>query len=227
MKLKILFFAIWFVAILSISNTCFAFESLEKYLKENEELINEVFFQNFPFQDYLELTKLTDYQTLEADRRLLKEKGIDGGKFIITLGEQYLKAKPIDLQNFKQTKYSIEVGWLYLKALSKIVPEPDMSFEMMGDYLLKQIAEQVEQGIKDGRLQTDNWQTRFYVQRLEDCSYYIDIPKSDVSKLIFHVQHHNWGYIWSRVRSRYLAEFILILLLPILVVGFIRLKKTK
>ncbi|MGB0929763.1 MAG: hypothetical protein ACPGVB_03245 [Chitinophagales bacterium] len=225
MELKQLQNTLLIILTLFLIHPCFAFEGMETHLQENEGLSNEVFLQGFPFEAYLELTKLTDYQALESDRQLLKEKGRDGTQFIITLGKQYLKARPIDLLNFRQTKYSIEVGGLYLKALPKIVPEPDVGFEVMGDYILKEIAGKVEQGIKDGILEADNWQTRFYVQRLEDCSYYIDIPKSDVSKLIFHVQHNNWGYIWSRVRSRYLMEFILMLLLPIVFFGFYIKKK--
>lgn len=220
MELKQLQNTLLTILTLFLIHPCFAFEGMETYLQENEELNNEAFLQNFPFEAYLELIKLTDYQSLEADRQLLKENQRDGTQFITELGKQYLKVKPIDLLNFRQTKNGIEVGALYLKALPKIVAKPDVSFEVMGDYILKEIAGKVEQGIKGGILEADNWQTRFYVQRLEDCSYYIDIPKSDVSKLIFHVQHNNWAYIWSRVRSRYLMEFIFILLLPIVFLGF-------
>ncbi len=228
MELKLLLITLLTTMVLFLNHPCFAFEGMEVYLQENEGLSEKAFLQDFPFEAYLEETKLTDYQALETDRQLLKEKGKDGGQFIAALGEQYLKAKPIDLLNFRQTKNSIEVGWMYLKALPKIVSKPDVSFEVMGDYILKEVAEKVEQGIKDGTLEADNWQTRFYVQRLEDCSYYIDIPKSDVSKLLFHVQHNNWGYIWSRVRSRYLMEFIFLLLLPIGLLGwYLKKKKNK
>ncbi|MEZ4884164.1 MAG: hypothetical protein R3E32_05430 [Chitinophagales bacterium] len=203
-------------AIISLPfNFCFAFEGMESYFQQNEALESKSFLQHFPFETYLEQTKLSDYQTLEKDRQLLNEKGKSGNEFITILGEKYLQQKPVNINNFKQTKNTIEVGWLYLKALNQITPKHDMSFDILGDYLLSQIAEKVEAGIKEGTLEIDNWQTRFYVQRLEDCNYFIDIPKSNLSKLLFHVQHHNWGYIWSRVRSRYLVECMLVLMLPL------------
>ncbi|MFK7905000.1 MAG: hypothetical protein AB8B69_07745 [Chitinophagales bacterium] len=214
MKQKLRLFLFLSLSIWSFS-TSFAFEGMESYLQQNEALNQEDFLKTFPFEAYFELTPINDYQTLEQDRQLLNENERAGDKFIEVLGKKYLETKPIDLTNFKQTKNKIEVGWLYLYALPQLIPKHHMSFDILGDHLLSQIAEQVEKQIKDGKLETDNWQTRFYVQRLQDCSYFIDIPKSNVSKLLFHVQNHNWAYIWSRVRSRYLTEFILILLLPL------------
>ena len=222
-KLLLAFFFCSFVF-----SPCFAFEGMESYLQENEALSEEEFWNIFPFEAYLELTPITDYQALEQDRKLLNDKGRAGDKFISQLGEKYLTTRPIDLTNFKQTKNTIEVGWLYLHALPQLTPKHDMSFDILGDYLLSQIAERVEKEIKTGTLPTDNWQTRFYVQRLQDCSYFIDIPKSDVSKLLFHVQNQNWAYIWSRVRSRYLTEFLLALCLPLaLFVFYFRRKRMR
>ncbi len=208
---------------------CDAFEGMESYLQENKESNDEQFLQNFPFEAYLAANSLRDYPTLEQDRLLLEENNRPDKQFITTLGEYYLKTQPIDFALFKQTKNTLDIGALYLQYLPQLSSNHHMSFEMMGDYLLSQVAEQVEKSIKEGKLDIDNWQTHFYVQRLEDCNYFIDIPKSNLSKLMFHIQHQNWGYIWSRVRSRYLTEFILLLLVPLILFAYLfnRRKETR
>lgn len=200
---------------------CSAFEGMESYLQENKELNNEQFLQNFPFEAYLAVNSLRDYSILEQDRLLLEENDRPDRQFIMALGEYHLHTHPIDFALFKQTKNTLDIGALYLQYLPQLSSNHHLSFEMMGDYLLSQLAEQVEKNIKEGKLESDNWQTHFYVQRLEDCNYFIDIPKSNLSKLIFHLQHHNWSYIWSRVRSRYLTEFILLLLVPLTLFAYL------
>lgn len=189
---------------------------LYNYCSVNNEQTDEAFLNQFPYLEYLKEFSIKNLNVLEEHRQYLSENGRDGDNFLFNLCETYLEVHPVDPTDLQDTKEKIKIGETFLRldgVLSSVYPA-------MGDFLLSMVAEAVQEGIQNEQLNPRQFDVKYLVERLEDNLYVIDIPLSNKAKFLLHAKKGNWGYIWSRVRARYLEEFILLLTIGIFVGGF-------
>lgn len=192
---------------------CLMALDLYNYCSINNEQSDEAFLNDFPYLEYLEKFSLQKLDILEQHRQYLAENGRDGDHFLFKLCETYLSANPVDIDNPGDLKAKIQMGETFLRldgVLSGVYPA-------MGDYLLSTVTDAVQHGIKEKQLNPKKFDVKYILTRLEDNLYAVDVPMSNKDKFILHAKQGNWSYIWSRVRSRYLEEFIFLLSIGIFV----------
>lgn len=190
---------------------------LQDYCSTNVEQTNEVFLSEFPYLEYLETFSIKNIALLEQHRQFLTEQERDGDHFLFNVCEAYLLSYPVDLSDFAETKEKIKIGETFLNLdgiLSSVYPA-------MGDFLLSTVTQALQDRIKDKSLDPKSFEIKYLLTRLEDNLYAVDVPMSNKDKFLLHAKQGNWGYIWSRVRARYLEEFIFLLTMGIFAGGLI------
>ena len=201
---------------------CFCCSSLYSldlyaYCQKTIEESDQLFLENFPFSEYLENFNWKNIKKLEEHRILLNENGRNGSNFLFKLSEVYLKSNPPKLDNLTDLGQKIKIGETFLY-LENFLPD---IYPAIGDYMLSETASVVEKGVAEKKVNPENPEFLYIINRLQENSYFIDLPTSNYKKFVYHAKEGNWIYIWSRVKNRYLLEFIILLVVGFGTIGFL------
>jgi len=182
----------------SLSNVQ-AFDML-RYLNKTASYSNTKFIQSFPYNDYLRTVEFTDFKTLQ-DHRYLIYKRRDrndniGDRFIYQLAEKFLQLYPIDRTDFTS---KIIIAELFLKAKPGKNYSTNVIYKTTGLYILGQIAKNIEEDIKNKKIDANNPSVKQIIARLNNNHVNISIEVSKTEKVIKSIKKGNYKYLSDRI----------------------------
>jgi hypothetical protein len=193
--------------LLLITGSCLAKNSpLVSFCAKHKALNDSAFFNTFPFTSYFDTVMLDRYGVLETHRQVLLNNNRNGDDFIKTLGEAYLKYKPINLDNFKQTQYQIELGGMYTQTLKKIIPKRSIVYAMLGGTILQGVSDSLKVTLIKKQ---HNESIQYYTKRLAYFKYIVGVPTPNLTKLFNHIKTGNWHYLYYKLTGPYKQELLM------------------
>ena len=189
---------------------------LSSYLKETTAQSDKDFLKNFPYQDYLKKVSLKDIDVLETQRKTLNQNKRDGDKFLYLLCQHHIENSPKNIHGLTEL---LNLSQMYLHHAS--ISEDGMVYEILGNTILEEVANQTESQIKEGKLNKNNREVKTIIGLLKSHQFIINIPQSDWEKLSYHIRQGNWAYICDRMYKE-----TGIACLPLLIVLFLGMSLT-
>lgn len=184
--------------------------------------------EKFPYIAYLESGVIFRPAQLHNDKLWLAKKGLDAERIIYTLCKTYMEQYPPDVNNIADLQRKLRMAEAF-SLKHKLFPE-SKAYYAAKDLLFGAVSECTESAINKGEISSYDPSIQYLVIRLQENHYFLNLPKSSWSKLLFHIQKGNWLYIWDRFSKRYtdywaeISFTIVILLLPFL---FLQRKKRR
>jgi hypothetical protein len=166
-------------------------------LQKNPTATLTSFVKNFPYIKYLEQVEFTDFQTLQADRRLLWQEKGDGDLFLYYLGQRFLEIYPVSRYDLAQ---KLAIGEAYLNPDKGYWNDAtDEIYRIIGYYILGQVAKTVENEIKAKHIKANDAVTQHVIRRLEQNRIYFPIEKSKLEKITENISKGNFQYLFNRL----------------------------
>jgi len=196
-----------------------------------ESADSATFCQDFPWQAHLQTGILQNYTAMEAQRHFLDSAAQLGDWYLETLFETYTRQLAGPLTNTQQVQQQLETGQRFL-TIGQLLPEAHYMFEAGGDILLSNLKNRLDSALEAGTVQKSSEEVQYLIKRLGHLQYNVKVPVANYEKFWYHVQEGNFGYIWKRIRYRYLPEFlglvaILIVVLATLLFRFFKKRNIK
>ncbi|MFK8101928.1 MAG: hypothetical protein AB8G15_05380 [Saprospiraceae bacterium] len=180
-----------------------------------EELVEEAkekgaadFFQQFPYDKYLESYSVQEVNSLEKHRSYLNSKGIDGTQFISSVLEHHLKKQKIDFARPASLKSLFQLGE-QLSYATVYGGDSMIVYAVFSDFIFEKIANALSTAIEAGTVDLSDWEITYYIQRLLDYKFAIDVPVSNWTKLLKYIGEGRWDYLLHKATSTYKQEFML------------------
>ncbi|MEM1221066.1 MAG: hypothetical protein AAGH79_19240 [Bacteroidota bacterium] len=193
-------------------------EAVQKYLQEKSGLSVDSFYREFPFQALLERVDISQVKLVEEVRKQLENSGYDGNQFVEGLYQTYLEQFPIDLENQDSVKLVFSIAEV-LTASEFYLPDSVWQYMGAGMFLLEEMEKKVQAALNEGRLEKEDSYTMYLVNRLGDNDFHLNLPPSNVEKLINYFQNGKYEYIWHKMMTTYRKEFITALVIGLVGLG--------
>jgi len=229
---SLLLIALFFV--LSPSAKSNPSEAVQEYLQANNGLSVDSFYHEFPFEVLLERVDISQVKLVEEVRKQLESNGYDGNQFVEGLYQAYLERYPILLDNQDSVKVVFSIAEV-LTASEFYLPDSVWQYMGAGMFLLEALEKEVQAAFNDGTLNKKDNYAVYLVNRLGDNNFHLNLPPSNVEKLINYAKNGKYEYIWHKMMTTYRKEFITVLVtglfglvgLVLLLRWFIRRRRTK
>jgi hypothetical protein len=184
--------------ILSVGTPAYGAFDMKSYYEQNKQQTKEVFIKNFPYDDYLKATEFTDFKTLQQDRFYLYSKFGDGDDFLYYVGENFIKAYPVQSPAAELNK-KVDIGEAYLKPKKGLNRNVDEIYRNIGYFILGKVALKIEDEIKANRFDLNDPANAALVKRLEANKVYISVEESTAGKIAAHIRQRDWAYLFRRL----------------------------
>jgi len=174
---------------------------IEAYLNQPDTNNDDGFYEQFPYNSYLQTYDVSQPEVLQSHCQLLTSAGKDKDRFLLQLAgayNEYHLPPTAPLHTLVQACNTAQLWMAFKPSDGSIV------YEVMADVVFQHVASLLEQGIAEGTLNKNDSHLRQLVQLMVTQQYYIDIPKSNWEKFQQHAADGNWAYIWDRVQKRYM-----------------------
>lgn len=184
---------------------------VQEYIEQNPSLQEELFFESFPFAELMQRMDIKRVKEVEQVRQLLEQNGISGDLFIEQLYAYFLGQFPVNLDNPDSTKLVFSIAETLSNSDQYL---PDSVWQYMGAsmFLLEEIEKEVQAGLDSGRLRKKDRYAMYLIDRLGDNDHHLNLPPSNVEKLIGYAKAGKFGYIWHKMKTTYQKEFIILLI---------------
>jgi len=180
----------------------------ERHFQPLAQQSGQHFLASFSYQKFLKDISLEDVATLENYRQALLQRDLPAEDWLIQLAQTSASKVAVSPSSLHAFQEQIELGALLLKA-PQVLGREARSYEIMGDILLEELANLLENALQTGELSKNDSTVKYLIQRLEHLGYIIDLPLSSFEKLWLNACEGRWTYIWSRIQARYLPQFLI------------------
>ena len=198
---------------------------IQDYVDNHSTANLDSFYQDFPFAELVQYLDLRQIKEVEGIRQLLENRGVSGDPMIEGLYKEYLKQYPINLNNPDSTKLVFSIAET-LGASVYFLPDSVWQFIGASMYLLDEMESVVKDQLDAGTLQKGDEYTHYLIDRLGNNEYYLNLPPSNVEKLINYAKNGKFGYIWHKMKTTYRSEALLFLAAVaisfVFLLGFVR-----
>ncbi|MBL7813743.1 MAG: hypothetical protein JNL70_01970 [Saprospiraceae bacterium] len=188
-----------------ISFSLFAQFNMSAHIEQNISLSPDVFLEQFPYKSYLKTVPYTDFKALQTHRKLLNQADTVrhnlGDEFLYALGDNFLKLYPV-IATTQQLNAKISIGEKYLGTKAGITGRDAEVFQLMGYFLLGQVAQKIEGEFKAGKFDLSEPTNEAIINRLAKNKVFLSIDKSDWDKMLAAVQKGQWSYLWDRFNKK-------------------------
>ncbi len=171
--------------------------SLGDYCRAQHQQSEKDFLNTFPYQDYLQQFAFGDLELMENHRLLLNKQGRSGDKFLFRLSQSYLIENPVKLDDLEDLKQKVLIGEAFARKAKE--SEEVAIYELLGNILLEAIAIELQKGIREQSVNPHDAEIQNLVTRLRAQQFIINIPKSNLEKLQYHLLQGHWAYLWDRL----------------------------
>lgn len=153
----------------------------------NNKIPPEIFFQNFPYDKYLQSVGFTNIQQMQRDRFFVYQEFGDGDPFVHYVGNFYISKNP--LKNLQDVRKRIEIGEKFLDrnrsfgAKVNNLKVNEIYFNV-GYFLLGTAARFIGTEIKRGSITENSPDVKPLIDRLNSHRVYIELPESTTNKIL-------------------------------------------
>ncbi|MEO1652249.1 MAG: hypothetical protein AAFU64_01785 [Bacteroidota bacterium] len=208
------FFYLWALGLIGINASLVYALDLRQYLNRHQHQNDDQFLADFPYQTYQEQKANLSLNGLEADRQFLNEQGRPGDKFLYHFYEQIAQQRANDIEELGERFAQAEAILAYAQD-----QEEAMVYEIIAQSLLENIAQELEDGIKEARYHKNGTTEQALIQQLQARKFFINIPKSNWEKLQYHIAQGHWAYIGDRAWKEF-GAYLPVFLLGLILFGF-------
>jgi hypothetical protein len=156
------------------------------------------FFQDFPYDSYLDHCDITDLALIEADRTLMEQNGRDGDLFLQKLFARSIARHPVNPTSMIEVK---RVFYLADEAAAFHTGDNshDQIYRAISGRLLNDLSDRVEKAILNRTLVKGNSEAEYVVRVSADHHYYHQFPVSRWDKFCLYVRKGEFQYIAKRI----------------------------
>lgn len=177
---------------------------LDGYARVHRHQNLEQFLGAFPYDQYLRTVAFTDFQTLQQHRTLLWKRYGDGDQFLYHLGDAFNRLYPVGIADLS---VKVAIGEAYLAPKQGLNQRQSEIYQIIGFYLLGQVARKLEDAIAKKQLDIQNPEVSAFVNRLKQNRVHIQISESTWDKVRRRIRQGDWKYIfgriWDKTRERF------------------------
>lgn len=189
---------------------CEAFDTVQHWNQRKETTPAE-YFQKFPYDAYLRDIGFTDFARLQQDRYFFWKQCGDGDPFLYGLGNAFAHQYPLPDSGAAQTLFAaygerINIGEAFRAPNKGFNRGTDAIYQIMGNYLLGQVAQAMERAAHRKVIQLDSPDCQRLIHRLADSRVYLQLEESEHAKFVKHLRAGNLRYLFVRVSNKLSAH---------------------
>jgi hypothetical protein len=129
----------------------------------------------------------------------LDSQSLDTRGQLELLYTNHFTASPIDARYINKLDQEVDLGIGLMNAR-------DMNFQILGDVLLQALSDSVQDGLDREYLDKDNAELLAVIDKLRVAQYGVSIPVSDADKFKDNLKKGNFGYVFTRFRTRCILD---------------------
>lgn len=170
------------------------------------------FIDSFPFEIYCQQQKdiLDEVRILEEHKQQVNRLGFDGDIFLMEVFKEYLTATTLDYNDVESFKPLLGLAETMYQS-DKYLPDSIFVYSAISSMLFGTVADSLQTLIYDEKVDANNFHMHYLLSRLSDYRYHVDVPTPNTQKLLSYMKQGRWTYIWHKLRTTYLTEFLLFL----------------
>lgn len=194
---------------------------LENWLENNKSIdgISEEILESFPYADYMKENSLTDIKTLEKDRIIFNNYKLEGDQFIISLFELYMNSEIIEHNDISGMEERIKLAET-LSFSDNFLGDSTMVYGLVSDVLFSVAADSMQSWIYEKKVDENDFEIKFLIKKLMDNKFMINFSPNNIDKIIKYAKEGRWGYIFDKLTTTYIKEFIVLIISFLIFVSF-------
>ncbi|MBY0494545.1 MAG: hypothetical protein K2Y23_10035 [Cyanobacteria bacterium] len=197
------------ILLMVITRPSAAFD-LQAYYATRSTQTLEVFVANFPFEQYLQTTRFTDFAELQRDRLFLYQRLGDGDLFLYHLGNFFVRKYPVDPALSALTARTA-IAEEYLARHPQFSTGTDDIYHIIGYFLLGTVGREIERQIAARTFDRNNRENVALLERLEKNKVHVALEESTGAKIGTAITSGNFGYLFTRATDKLIQHSRVIL----------------
>jgi hypothetical protein len=146
----------------------------------------------------------TDFARLQRDRLYFWKQAGDGDPFLYRLGEAFARRYPLPHSGdakmlVRSYEERISIGEAFRNPHKGFNPPTDAIYQVIGNYLLGQVALSLEQVARAKIVNLDDSDSQRLIQRLNDSKVYLQIEDTEQHKFFKNILSGKFGYLQDRL----------------------------
>lgn len=176
------------------------------YYRAHAHEASDQFLKQFPYDRYLQHVGFTDFQALQSHRYFLYQKKRIGDDFLYHLADHFIKLYPVRMSHLTD---AISIGEMYVSSANKRFSPNDYQnkriceiYEVIGYYILMQVANKLEDEIRQGNWDPKRPANQAVLDRLSDSRIYVSFEEGTLTKIQKNISEGKWKYLWDRAAGK-------------------------